>query len=191
MSRGPRGPEGGFRPPTGSRAPQGGFRTPAGSYGPRGGDVIRTHHIPEDRFRRQFGREHVFHVNRTVLVGSAPRVRFGGIGFRLINPVPVTWVESDPVYIDYVGGSYFMVNRLRPADRIPVDIDECDTCEAPAPEPPPANNDTPTLTRGMTISQTVEILGGPKEIVDMGIRKIYLYDNLRVSFYAGRVSDVR
>src|SRR6185436_4304152 len=94
------GPQMGQNPPTygpmsrGSRAPQGGFRTPAGSYGPRGGDVIRTHHIPEDRFRRQFGRQHVFHVNRTVLVGSAPRVRFGGIGFRLINPVPVTWVES-------------------------------------------------------------------------------------------------
>jgi hypothetical protein len=53
-----------------------------GSHGAHGGDVIRTRHIPEDRFRRQFGREHVFHVNRTVLVGSAPRVRFGGVGFR-------------------------------------------------------------------------------------------------------------
>jgi hypothetical protein len=182
-----------------------------GIHEPRGGDVIRTRHIPEDHFRRQFGREHVFHVNRTVLVGSAPRVHFGGIGFRLIRPWPATWVESDPVYIDYVGGSYFLCNRLRPTVRIPVDVDECDTCEAPAPvapicdtcnapvaapvaAPAPACDTcgtTPTLTRGMSFSQTVEILGGPKEIVDMGIRKIYLYDNLRVTFYAGRVSDVR
>jgi hypothetical protein len=182
-----------------------------GREGRPGGDMIhaREHHIPDAHFKTHFGSEHVFHVNRTVLVGSSHVILFGGVRFRCDYPIPVAWLETDPVYIDYVGGSYFLCNRLRPGVRVAVGIDQCDACAqaeaaaASAPcdscdqqaqgdaQTPDNSGDTPTVVRGMTVAQTVAILGNPKDIVDLGIRRIYLYDNLKVSFFAGRVSDVR
>jgi hypothetical protein len=181
--------------------------------GPRGGDVIRQHRIPEQRFHSNFGRGHEFHLRRSTLIGSAPIFHYGGIGFRMGRPWPATWLETDPLYVDAVGGAYYLCNRLRPEARVLVNVAECDTCqvvEAPAPcdncgpvEAAPAPECTecarqvagpdapPTLTRGMTIGQVVAVLGNPKEIVDLGVRKIYLYDNMRVTFFGGRMSDVR
>src|SRR5262249_41475657 len=152
-----------------------------------GGDVIRAreHHIPETHFKTHFGSEHVFHVNKTVLVGSTKVITFGGVRFRCDHPFPLGWVETDPVYIHYIGGTYYLCNRLRPAVRVVVGIDQCDACaqaaaaapapcdscdqqaEAPAPAPCDTCGDTPTVVRGMTIAQTVAILGNPKDIVDL------------------------
>jgi len=172
--------------------------------GRNGGDVIHGHnHIPEGAFKSHFGRDHEFHLNHSVFVSSTPLIVFGGVGFRCNHAFPVGWVETDPVYVDYVGGSYYLCNRLRPGLRVIVDVAECDACAAaPAPcdtctqaaaEPAPCDTcgDTPTITTGMTIAETVAILGTPKDIVNLGIRRIYLYDNVKVSFFAGRVTDVR
>ena len=49
----------------------------------------------------------------------------------------------------------------------------------------------PTITRGMTVGQVINVLGTPKDVVDMGFRKIFQYDNLRVTFLGGRVVDAR
>jgi len=173
----------------------------------RGGDVIRHHRIPESHFRASFGRGHEFHLRRATLIGSAPIFRYGGIGFRLGRPWPLGWADTDPLYVDYVGGSYYLCNRLRPEARVLVNVAECDTCqvvEAPAPAPcdtcepaldpnagAPAPAAPPTLVRGMTIGQVMSILGSPKEVVDLGVRKIFLYDSMRVTFYAGRMTDAR
>jgi len=43
----------------------------------------------------------------------------------------------------------------------------------------------------MTIPQVVAALGTPKDIIDLGLRQIYLYDQTRVTFYRGRMSDAR
>jgi hypothetical protein len=191
----------------------GGMRPPAGRYpnpggksgmGHGGGEVARNH-IPDGAFQSHFGRGHEFHLNHSVFVSSTPLIQIGGIGFRCDHAFPVGWVETDPVYVDYVGGSYFLCNRLRPGLRVAVDVAQCDACAAAAaqapcdtctqaaaePDPCDSCSDTPTVTTGMTIAETVAILGTPKDIVNLGVRRIYLYDNVKVSFFAGRVSDVQ
>ena len=54
----------------------------------------QTHYagrIPEDRFRANFGREHVFIINRPVIVEGAPRFQYGGYWFGFGEPWPVGW----------------------------------------------------------------------------------------------------
>ena len=47
-----------------------------------------------------------------------------------------------------------------------------------------------TLARGQTIAQVVSILGAPARAVDLGAKQIYLYQNMKVTFLYGRMSDV-
>jgi len=160
--------------------------------------------VGDDRFRRSFGRDHIFRMPHINIVGSTPFINVGGIGWRLRQPCPQEWAANDPLFIDEVEGSYYLCNRLRPRVRILVSAAQCDTCiQAPAPAdcgdcqqtaeaPAEAPADGPaTLTRGMTIPQVVAALGTPKDIIDLGLRQIYLYDQTRVTFYRGRMSDAR
>jgi hypothetical protein len=48
-----------------------------------------------------------------------------------------------------------------------------------------------SITLGETPGQLVATLGSPKSIVDLGFRKIYVYNDMKVTFIAGRLSDVR
>jgi hypothetical protein len=51
---------------------------------------------------------------------------------------------------------------------------------------------TPKTTAiGQTIDQVVATLGQPKNIVDLGAKKIYIYQDLKITFKDGKVSDVR
>jgi len=76
--------------------------------------------IPEDHFRANFGREHVFVINRPVIVEGAPRFQYGGYWFGFGQPWPVGWNYSDNVYVDYVDGGYFLYNPYHPGIRISV-----------------------------------------------------------------------
>jgi hypothetical protein len=174
--------------------------------------------IPEDHFRSHFGRDHEFHVNRGVMIGDHPDFRFGDVSFRLVRPWPVAWRETDVVYVDYVGGSYFLCNRAFPGVRVLINVGACSACTPPpvmaancescaqpttvdtagtectdcaAPYDGDDSNGVPRLTRGQTTDQVVAVLGTPSNIVDLGVRKIYLYRDMKVTFLAGRVSDVR
>jgi len=42
--------------------------------------------IPDDRFRANFGREHVFVINRPVIVEGQPRFQYGGYWFGFNQP---------------------------------------------------------------------------------------------------------
>ncbi len=55
----------------------------------------------------------------------------------------------------------------------------------PAPAGPPA-----TISLGLTTDQVVAILGQPKNIVDLGAKKIYVYPDLKITFNNGKVADV-
>jgi len=55
----------------------------------------------------------------------------------------------------------------------------------PAPAGPPA-----TISLGLTTDQVVGILGQPKNIVDLGVKKIYVYPDLKITFNNGKVADV-
>ena len=56
----------------------------------------------------------------------------------------------------------------------------------PAQSAPPA-----TISLGQTTDQVVSMLGQPKNIVDLGAKKIYVYPDLKITFNDGKVSDVQ
>jgi hypothetical protein len=50
---------------------------------------------------------------------------------------------------------------------------------------------TPTVALGQTTDQVAAILGAPKQIIDLGSKKIYKYPDMKVIFIDGKVSDVQ
>jgi len=76
-------------------------------------------HIPDDRFRSQFGREHHFNA-KTVIVRGQPRFQYGGYTFEFIDAWPADWVDTDDYYIDYIDGDYYLIDLLHPGVRIAV-----------------------------------------------------------------------
>jgi hypothetical protein len=74
--------------------------------------------IPDDRFHANFGREHVFVINRPVIIEGQPRFQYGGYWFGFSQPWPVGWLYTDNVYVDYVDGGYYLYNPFHPGIRI-------------------------------------------------------------------------
>jgi hypothetical protein len=48
-----------------------------------------------------------------------------------------------------------------------------------------------TVALGQTPDQVKSALGAPKNIIDLGTKKIYVYQDMKVTFKAGKVSDVQ
>jgi hypothetical protein len=80
----------------------------------------RGQKIPDDKFRSHFGRQHTFHVGKTVVVEGQPRFQYGGYWFVLVDPWPVGWAYTDDCYIDYVDGEYVLFDLLHPGVQIVV-----------------------------------------------------------------------
>jgi len=87
---------------------QQGHARPAGKSG----------HIPDDRFRSQFGRSHTFVAQRPQVVNGQPQFVYGGYTFVMVDAWPTDWSYSDDCYIDYVDGDYFLYDLLHPGIRI-------------------------------------------------------------------------
>jgi PAB1-binding protein PBP1 len=47
-----------------------------------------------------------------------------------------------------------------------------------------------TVSLGMSPAQVVGAMGQPKNIMDLGAKKIYVYQDLKITFQDGKVSDV-
>lgn len=63
---------------------------------------------------------------------------------------------------------------------------------APAPPPRPAPSARPgSIALGMSTEDVEEVLGQPRNTVDLGSRLIYVYSNLKVTFTDGKVTDVQ
>jgi hypothetical protein len=63
-----------------------------------------------------------------------------------------------------------------------------------APPPPPQDapqQATQTVAIGQTPDQVTAALGAPKQIIDLGAKKIYRYADMKVIFMNGKVSDVQ
>ncbi len=78
----------------------------------------RVDRIPDDKFRQNFGREHVTVINRPVIVEGRPSFQFGGYWFGISTAWPVGWSYSDQVYVDYIDGEYFLFDVLHPGVRV-------------------------------------------------------------------------
>ena len=64
---------------------------------------------------------------------------------------------------------------------------------APPPEiapPPPADAAPPTISLGQTIDQVTAAFGQPVKIAKLGVKQIYYYKDMKVTFTNGKVSNV-
>jgi hypothetical protein len=59
------------------------------------------------------------------------------------------------------------------------------------PVPPAAPGPTVSIALGQTIAQVTAALGQPKSRVDLGAKQIYVYQDMKITFKAGKVSDVQ
>ena len=57
---------------------------------------------------------------------------------------------------------------------------------AAAPAGPPKE-----IALGQTFDQVTAILGQPKSVMDLGAKKIYVYPDMKITFNAGKVTDVQ
>lgn len=79
-------------------------------------------HIPDDRFRSNFGRGHEFRIGSPRLVGGYSRFQYGGYWFGFVQPWPVDWYYTDDVYVDYIDGGYYLCNPSYPGTRISINV---------------------------------------------------------------------
>lgn len=82
------------------------------SGGQRGG------HIPDDKFRGSFGREHHFVIHQATTVQGQPGFQYGGYSFILADGWPAGWAYTDDCYVDYIDGEYFLFDLLHPGVRV-------------------------------------------------------------------------
>jgi len=87
---------------------------PQGHARPAGKSV----HIPDQKFRAQFGRSHSFHPQRPVGVQGQSGIVYGGYSFVFVDTWPAEWSYDDDCYVDYVDGEYFLFDVLHPGVRI-------------------------------------------------------------------------
>jgi len=78
--------------------------------------------IPDDRFRANFGQEHVFVIDEPVMVGGFSRFQYGGFWFGFENPWPEGWYYTDNVYVDYIDGGYYLCNPYYPGVHVGISV---------------------------------------------------------------------
>ena len=78
----------------------------------------KSGHIPDNKFRSNFGRAHTVVINHPTIVEGQPRFQYGGYWFIISDPWPGDWAYTDDCYIDYVDGEYFLFDLLHPGVRI-------------------------------------------------------------------------
>jgi hypothetical protein len=102
-------------------------RTPAEEQRQRAVPALRlsargSGRIPDDRFRSNFGREHVFVIDQPIIVGGYSRFQYGGYYFGFVQPWPVDWYYTDDVYVDYIDGGYYLCNPYYPGARVSISV---------------------------------------------------------------------
>jgi hypothetical protein len=108
--------------PNNEMKPEQGQERPQGNNGGNraaGGPAQRGQRIPDDKFRANFGRQHRFRVQTTVVEGQS-RFQYGGYWFALVDPWPVGWAYTDDCYIDFIDGEYVLIDLLHPGVQIAV-----------------------------------------------------------------------
>jgi hypothetical protein len=78
--------------------------------------------IPDDRFRSNFGREHVFAIGSPQIEGGYSRFQYGGYYFGFVQPWPVAWYYTDDVYVDFIDGGYYLYNPYYPGSRVMISV---------------------------------------------------------------------
>jgi hypothetical protein len=169
---------------------------------------LGSRRIPADRFRTSFGRTHTFVMTPAAFAGGRPHFWFGGFSFAVLGPWPAAWLATDAFYVDDIGGVYYLCNPLHPEAQLALSLADSDDFTAapetddsdsqPAADTDVANNNNEdaspapiSIRRGQTPAQVVAVLGNPSSIATLGAKRIYVYQDMRITFIAGRLRDVR
>ena len=81
-----------------------------------------VHRIPDDRFRAHFGPSHHFRIGHPVIVAGQPRFNYGGYWFVFAQPWPAGWSYNDDVYVDFIDGTYFLIDPVHPGVRLSINV---------------------------------------------------------------------
>jgi hypothetical protein len=78
----------------------------------------KSAHIPDAKFKSNFGQQHKFTVNRVVtqrtVVAGQTQFVYSGYTFVIMDPWPAGWAYTDDCYIDYMNDEYVLVDLLHP-----------------------------------------------------------------------------
>jgi hypothetical protein len=101
-----------------SQQPEEGRAAQSGQHSRPSGKSV---HIPDPKFKANFGRQHTFKVNRvinqTTVVPGQTQFVYGGYTFVILDPWPAEWLFTDDVYIDYVD-DYFLFDAFHPGVQV-------------------------------------------------------------------------
>jgi hypothetical protein len=53
-------------------------------------------------------------VSRSDFAGGSRRFQYGGFWFAMVDVWPLAWLYTDPVYVDYMDGGYFLCDPVHP-----------------------------------------------------------------------------
>jgi hypothetical protein len=82
----------------------------------------KSAHIPDEKFKANFGHQHTFTVTRviqtTTIVPNQTTFVYGGYNFMFLDPWPAGWLMTDMVYIDFIDGEYFLLDAMHPGVQV-------------------------------------------------------------------------
>jgi hypothetical protein len=87
--------------------------------------------IPDNRYRTDFGRAHLFRIYEypVAFVGGYPRFQYAGCWVQLVDPWPQfwgpNWYDTDEVYLNYWNDGYYLFNPRYPGVPVAVEILPC------------------------------------------------------------------
>jgi hypothetical protein len=110
-------------------------------------------------------------------------------------PVPASFAAAAPPPDSNAGTE--ISQQMQQADQSEQEVASAATgapappADVTAPAAPAAPAAAPaTIALGQTVDQVTASLGVPKRIIDLGTKKIYVYQDMKITFKAGKVSDV-
>jgi hypothetical protein len=77
-------------------------------------------HIPADRYKANFGREHSFRVSEGDYRNH--RFQYGGYWFGFAAPWPSNWLYTQDVYVVEIGGVYYLCNPAYPGVNVELNV---------------------------------------------------------------------
>ena len=88
----------------------------------RGNNGNHYGRIPDDHFRANFGRGHAFRMGSPRFIDGYHRFQYSGYWFGYNERWPSGWNYNNDVYVDYVGGAYYMYNPRHPGIHITLNL---------------------------------------------------------------------
>jgi hypothetical protein len=140
------------------------------------------------------------HMRETIDAGMGDlQAKNGKGGLPMAPPsaraaaVPAAFAASAPP--PDPGAAAEITQQAQVADQAEQEASNAPPAGGPVPIQPPAPVEraaapATTIALGQTIDQVTAGMGTPKRIIDLGTKKIYVYPDMKVTFKAGKVSDV-